>query len=96
MLKKRAAFAGLVLVSLAGTASAQQDRGTAEQRAACTPDAFRLCTSYIPDPTNVEACLRQKKADLSEACGAVFDQAAAAASVGTKGSHRYRGAKDEE
>ncbi|WP_041955204.1 hypothetical protein [Bradyrhizobium japonicum] len=97
MMKKRAIFVGLVSVALAGVSYAQQDRGTAEQRAACAPDAFRLCAGYIPDPGNVEACLRQKKADLSEACGAVFDQAAAAAaSVRTIGSHRYRGAKDEE
>ena len=26
-----------------GTAFAQENRGTAEQRAACAPDAFRLC-----------------------------------------------------
>jgi hypothetical protein len=25
-----------------------------EQRAACTSDAFRLCSSYIPDATKVE------------------------------------------
>jgi hypothetical protein len=96
MLKKRAVFVGMALASLAGAAYAQQDRGTAEQRAACTPDAFRLCATYIPDPTNVEACLRQKKADLSDACRGVFDHAAAAASVATIGSYRDRGSKDEE
>ena len=26
-------------------------KGTAEQRAARTPDAFRLCADYIPDAT---------------------------------------------
>jgi hypothetical protein len=36
-----------------------------EQRAACAPDAFRLCAGYIPDPTRVEECLRQNKSDLS-------------------------------
>ena len=79
-----------------GTAIAQENRGTAEQRAACAPDAFRLCLSYIPDATNVEACLRQRKSDLSDACRAVFDHAAEAASVRTTGSLRYRGARDEE
>ena len=79
-----------------GTAFAQEDRGTAEQRAACAPDAFRLCMSYIPDATNVEACLRQRKSELSDACGAVFDHAAGAASVRTMGSLRYRGARDGE
>ena len=79
-----------------GTAIAQENRGTAEQRAACTPDAFRLCLSYIPDATNVEACLRQRKSDLSDACRAVFDHAAEAASVRTIGSSHYRGARDGE
>ena len=44
-----------------GTAFAQEDRGTPEQRAACAPDAFRLCLSYILDATNVEACPQAKK-----------------------------------
>jgi hypothetical protein len=79
-----------------GSALAQESRGTAEQRAACAPDAFRLCLSYIPDATNVEACLRQRKSDLSDACRAVFDHAAVATSVRTIGSPRYRGARDEE
>lgn len=79
-----------------GTAIAQQGRGTLEQRAACAPDAFRLCVSYIPDATNVEACLRQRKSDLSDACRAVFERAAATTSVRTIGSRQYRGARDEE
>jgi hypothetical protein len=57
-------------------AAAQENRGTAEQRAACAPDAFRLCAGYIPDPTRVEQCLRQSKSDLSEACRSVFEQGA--------------------
>ena len=77
-----------------GTAITQENRGTAEQRAACAPDAFRPCLSYIPDATNVEAW--QRKSDLSEACRAVFDHAAEAASVRTIGSSRYRGARDGE
>ena len=78
-----------------GAAIAQENRGTAEQRAACAPDAFRLCLGYIPDATSVEACLRQRKSDLSDACRAIFDHAEAA-SVRTIGSPRYRGARDEE
>jgi hypothetical protein len=79
-----------------GAAFAQENRGTPEQRAACAPDAFRLCVSYIPDATNVEACLRQRKSDLSDACRAVFEHAAAATSGRTVGSLRSRGARDEE
>lgn len=96
-MKKRLVLAGLMLVALdAGAALAQEDRGTAEQRAACAPDAFRLCAAYIPDAANVEACLRENKSGLSGACRAVFEHAAPTAPVGTTGSHRYRGARDEE
>ena len=97
MFKNWLMLAVLVFVSLGGgVAFSQEDRGTAEQRAACAPEAFRLCAGYIPDPTNVEACLRQRKSDLSDACRAVFDHAAEAASVRTIGSPRYRGARDED
>ena len=51
---------------------AQDNRGAPEQRAACAPDAFRLCAGYIPDPARVEQCLRQNKSDLSNACRSVW------------------------
>jgi hypothetical protein len=44
-------IAMLSVLFCATTAFAKEDRGTPEQRAACAPDAFRLCSSYIPDPT---------------------------------------------
>jgi hypothetical protein len=66
----------LALLLCATTASAQDNRGTPEQRAACAPNAFRLCSSYIPDPTRVEHCLRQSKSDLSDACRSIFEQSA--------------------
>ena len=47
---------------------------TAEQRAACMPDAFRLCSSEIPNIPGITACMRRQKADLSPACKAVFDK----------------------
>ena len=58
----------------AAACSAQENRGTPEQRAACAPDAFRLCSAYIPDATRVELCLRQNKSALSDACRSVFSQ----------------------
>jgi hypothetical protein len=60
----------------ATSAFAQENSGTPEQRAACAPDAFRLCAGYIPDPTKVEQCLRQNKSDLTDACRSVFEQSA--------------------
>jgi hypothetical protein len=45
---------------------------TNEQRIACTPDAFRLCSSEIPNVEGVTACMRKQKSSLSAACKAVF------------------------
>ncbi|MBW7961405.1 hypothetical protein [Bradyrhizobium sp. BR 10261] len=75
-------FAAVVIALGSASAPAQENQGTAEQRAACTPDAFRLCSAYIPDPSGVEACLRQRKSNLSEACKAVFDQASTGSARG--------------
>jgi len=74
MSKYRIAFVVLLSASLCNTfALAQENQGPPEQRAACAPDAFRLCASYIPDPTKVESCLRYRKSDLSDACRSVFE-----------------------
>ena len=68
----------------ATSAFARENDGTAEQRAACTSDAFRLCSNYIPDATKVETCLRQNKSGLSNACRSVFEQGTGP--VASKGS----------
>lgn len=65
----------LAVVLCATPVAAQENRGTPEQRAACTPDAFRFCVGYIPDPTRVEDCLRRNMPDLSAACRSVFEKA---------------------
>jgi len=47
--------------------------GTSEERAACTPDVFRLCSSAIPNVSVIIACMKAKKSELSPGCRAVFD-----------------------
>jgi hypothetical protein len=46
---------------------------TAEQRAACTPDVFRLCASEIPNVTRITACMKRQRSKLSPRCAAVFE-----------------------
>jgi hypothetical protein len=69
-------FAAMAVLFCATAAFAQDNRGTAAQRAACMSDAFRLCASSIPDPTRVEECLRQNKSELSDGCRLIFEQSA--------------------
>lgn len=62
----------LTVLSAASAMAAYQ--GTPEQRRACTPDVYRLCAGEIPSVPKITACLRRNKANLSEACKAVFEQ----------------------
>jgi hypothetical protein len=46
---------------------------TAEERAACTPDVFRLCSSAIPNVKQVIACMKRNRPNLSSVCSAAVD-----------------------
>jgi hypothetical protein len=54
---------------------------TAEDEAMCTNDAFRVCSSEIPDVQRVTACMVRNKSQLSAGCRAVMDANAPAASA---------------
>jgi len=66
-----AAVFGLVWIT--GFAPAQAAaQGTPEQQQACTPDAMRLCSEFVPDVTKISACMNRKRAELSPACRATM------------------------
>jgi hypothetical protein len=88
--------AGLLLIAIAATemgmgmgdAAAQQ--GTPEARQACTPDAMRLCSDFIPDVAKVTHCMMAKRGQLSAACRMAM------AGGGQRGAYRagaYRAAR---
>jgi hypothetical protein len=64
-------------LALPPTANASFTAATAEQRIACTPDVFRLCSSEIPNVGQIITCMIAKKASLTPACRSVFDEALA-------------------
>jgi hypothetical protein len=66
-----AALLGLALTFASSPAAAQQ--WSPEQRAACEPDAMRLCQPYMPDINRVRACMAHYRRYLSPACRAVFE-----------------------
>ena len=47
---------------------------TAEAQQMCTGDAFRLCSSEIPNIPKITACMIKKKNDLSAGCRTVMDK----------------------
>jgi hypothetical protein len=70
-----ACAAGVLFFGLMhGTESLAQSEASADDRAACTPDVFRLCSSEIPNVERIVACLQKDKARLSEKCRAVFNR----------------------
>jgi hypothetical protein len=45
---------------------------TEEQARLCTGDAFKLCSSEIPNIDRITACMQKNKAQLSAGCKSVF------------------------
>jgi hypothetical protein len=76
-----------------GVASAQQ--GTPEARQACTPDAMRLCSDFIPDVAKVTHCMMAKRGQLSAACRSAMAGGGGArrgyATRSTRPAARYHG-----
>jgi hypothetical protein len=69
--------AGLVLafaVSFSTLSATGSFAYTAEAQQMCTSDAFRLCSSEIPNIPRITACMIKHRADLSSGCRAVMDK----------------------
>ncbi len=74
--------AGLVLAvaaSFSSLSSTSSFAFSAEAQQMCTGDAFRLCSSEIPNIPKITACMVKHRADLSTGCRAVMDRDMAAA-----------------
>jgi hypothetical protein len=53
---------------------------SAEAQQMCTGDAFRLCSSEIPNISKITACMIKQRANLSSGCRIVLDRDLAAQS----------------
>jgi hypothetical protein len=65
----------LALLSATVSPATSFSQGTLAQRMACTPDALRLCSAFIPNADEITTCLRKKNAELSDACRTAFEAA---------------------
>jgi hypothetical protein len=45
-----------------------------EAQQLCTGDAFRLCSSEIPNIARITACMQKQRANLSAGCRMVMDR----------------------
>jgi hypothetical protein len=66
-------FAVIISLAISLHSTSAFALGTDDQRAACTPDVFRLCGPEIPDVDRIVACLKKEKPNLSKDCRAVFN-----------------------
>jgi hypothetical protein len=69
--------AGLVLgfaLSLSALTSTQSFAFSEEARQQCTGDAFKLCSSEIPNIPAITACMYKHRAQLSPGCRTVMDK----------------------
>src|SRR5262245_39418855 len=70
------ASSALSLVLLTATAflpAAAQSGPSPQEQMACRSDAGKFCAEHIGKPPQMNACLRENKAKLSEACRKVVE-----------------------
>src|SRR5882724_5635328 len=68
-------YVSLALLSATVSPAPSFSQGTSAQRMACTPDVLRLCSAFIPNADEITICLREKNAELSDACRTVLEAA---------------------
>jgi hypothetical protein len=77
LLGKTIRQAGLIVafaVSISALSSTQSFAFSAEAQQMCTGDAFRLCSSEIPNIPKITACMFKNRSNLSAGCRAVMDR----------------------
>jgi hypothetical protein len=69
---RNAIFGTALVATLMASSTASFAEGTAEQRSACMGDAFRYCSSEIPNVSRITNCMRANLSKLSPACKTAF------------------------
>lgn len=69
----RSLLLAFALVIASGSAAPAQSGPSADERAACRSDAGKFCSSFVGKPSQMNGCLRDNKAKLSESCRKVVE-----------------------
>ena len=77
---RQAALVLAITTSFSALSSSASFAFSAEAQQMCTGDAFRLCSSEIPNIPKITACMMKQRASLSSGCRAVMDKDLAAQS----------------
>ena len=62
-----------VILAAAASPALSQSGPSREEQLACRSDAGKFCAEHIGKPPEMNACLRENKAKLSEACRKVVE-----------------------
>jgi hypothetical protein len=71
---RQAGLALAVAASFSALSSSASFAFSAEAQQMCTGDAFRLCSSEIPNIPRITACMVKNRSNLSTGCRAVMDK----------------------
>ena len=69
---KISVLAALLLAATAQPAAAQSGP-TLQEQMACRSDASKFCAEHVGKPPEMNACLRENKSKLSDACRKVVE-----------------------
>ena len=75
---RQAGLAFAFAVSISTLCSTSSFAFSSEAQQMCTGDAFRLCSSEIPNIPKITACMFKNRSNLSAGCRTVLDREAAA------------------
>ena len=73
MKKSIRAAVALILSLAAGSLAQAQSGPSPQEQMACRSDAGKFCADHIGKPPQMNACLRENKAKLSESCRKVVE-----------------------
>src|SRR6478735_2222120 len=71
---RKVSLALALVASFSALSSRASFAFSAEAQQMCTGDAFRLCSSEIPDIPKITACMIKQRVSLSSGCRAVMDK----------------------
>jgi len=66
-----------------------QGTGPVDVEQACTPDAMRLCSEFVPDRAKVTACMKAKHAQISKECRVAMAGGGGGGGGGRRVHHYY-------
>ena len=75
---REASLALAFAASITAFSSSSSFAFSAEAQQMCSGDAFRLCSSEIPNIPKITACMIKQRANLSSGCRTVMDRDLAA------------------